>query len=103
MAAITSTFPASDSQIQSEPVKGNRLENPYLAARREWDERYGHLVTRERNWRVMALVCAVSSVLAIVGMIRLSTRSHIVLFVVANDSLGLFVAAGVAEQASSAD
>ena len=32
--------------------------NPYLAARREWDERYGHLITRERNWRLMALISA---------------------------------------------
>ena len=25
--------------------------NPYLAARREWDERYGDLISRARNWR----------------------------------------------------
>ena len=25
------------------------VHNPYLAARREWDERYGDLVTRARN------------------------------------------------------
>jgi type IV secretory pathway TrbF-like protein len=28
--------------------------SPYLAARREWDERYGDLITRARNWRTMA-------------------------------------------------
>ena len=38
-------------ETRSGPTKANAPENPYLAARREWDERYGHLITRERNWR----------------------------------------------------
>ena len=77
--------------------------NPYLAARREWDERYGHLITRERNWRLMALICALIALAAIGGMIRLSTKTHIVPFVVAMDSLGRTVAAGPAEEASASD
>jgi type IV secretory pathway TrbF-like protein len=44
-----------------------------------------------------------SSFLAIGGIIRLSTKSRIVPFVVAMDSLGRTVAAGPAEQSSSAD
>ena len=102
-AAITSTFPASDSQLQSKPMKGNGTENPYLAARREWDERYGHLITRERNWRLMALLCAFSSLLTVGGLVYLSARTHIVPFVVAMDSLGRPVAAGPAEQTTTAD
>ena len=77
--------------------------NPYLAARREWDERYGNLITRERNWRLMALICALIALAAIGGMIRLSTKTHIVPFVVAMDSLGRTVAAGPAEEASAPD
>ena len=30
--------------------------NPYLAARREWDERYGDLISRARNWRLAAFL-----------------------------------------------
>ena len=77
--------------------------NPYLAARREWDERYGNLITRERNWRLMALISALIALAAIGGMIRLSTKTHIVPFVVAMDSLGRTVAAGPAEEASASD
>lgn len=77
--------------------------NPYLAARREWDERYGDLVTRARNWRLMALISALSTIVAVGGVIRLSTRTHIVPFVVAMDSLGRTVAAGPAEEATAAD
>ena len=77
--------------------------NPYLAARREWDERYGNLITRERNWRLMALICALIALAAIGGLIRLATKTHIVPFVVAMDSLGRTVAAGPAEEASASD
>jgi type IV secretion system protein VirB5 len=78
-------------------------ENPYLAARREWDERYGSLITRERNWRVIAFFCAMSSVLTVAGLVWLSAHSRIVPFVVAMDSLGRPVAAGPAEQTTTAD
>jgi type IV secretion system protein VirB5 len=77
--------------------------NPYLAARKEWDERYGHMMARERSWRVMALLCGLTTLVAIGGMIRQSARSHVVPFVVAMDSLGRTVAAGPAEQAASTD
>lgn len=77
--------------------------NPYLAARRDWDERYGDLITRARNWRLMALVSGLVALAAVVGMAVLATRSRIIPFVVAIDSLGRPVATGVAEQASSAD
>ena len=77
--------------------------NPYLAARREWDERYGNLITRERNWRRAAMVSFSVSLLAVGGMVRLSTKSHVVPFVVAMDSLGRTVAAGAAEEASPTD
>jgi type IV secretion system protein TrbF len=77
--------------------------NPYLAARREWDERYGHLISRERNWRRMALVCSLITLISIGGLVRLSMQSHVVPFVVALDSLGRTVEAGPATEASAAD
>jgi type IV secretion system protein VirB5 len=80
-----------------------KLYNPYLAARRDWDERYGNLITRAKNWRLMALVSGTVALAAVVGMAVLATRSRIIPFVVAIDSLGRPVATGVAEQASSAD
>jgi hypothetical protein len=81
----------------------NEAYNPYLAARREWDERYGHLISRERNWRLMAILSSLVALFSIGGMIRLSTKSHIVPFVVAMDSLGRTAAAGAAEETSPTD
>jgi len=77
--------------------------NPYLAARREWDERYGDLISRARNWRTMALLSGVIALIATAGVVWLSARSRVVPFVVLIDSLGRPVVSGLAEQASKAD
>jgi type IV secretion system protein TrbF len=100
MAAITSTLTGNASAVRS---KSPEAEKPYLAARREWDERYGNLITRERNWRAIAFCCGFVSLLTVAGLVWLSSRSRIVPFVVAMDSLGRPVAAGPAEQTTIAD
>src|SRR4029453_14399671 len=79
------------------------VHNPYLAARREWDERYGDLITRARNWRTMALLSGLIAPLPSAGVVWLSARSRVVPCVVLMDSLGRPVASGMAEQASAAD
>ena len=79
------------------------IHNPYLAARREWDERYGDLVTRARNWRTIAVLCTIIALIASGGMVWLSTKSRVVPFVVAIDHLGRPVASGIADQTSATD
>jgi type IV secretion system protein VirB5 len=85
----------AESSAKPKPVE---LYNPYLAARREWDERYGEFITRARNWRTMAMIAALVALLATGGMVWLSARSHVVPFVVLIDSLGRPLASGLAEQ-----
>ena len=77
--------------------------SPYLAARREWDERYGSLITRARNWRIAAVLALSVALVATCGLIALSTKSKVVPYVVAIDNLGRVLAAGPADQASQAD
>lgn len=79
------------------------LHNPYLAARREWDERYGEFITRARNWRTMAIVSAMVALIATGGMLWQAARSRVIPFVVLVDSLGRPIASGLAEQASVGD
>lgn len=62
--------------------------NPYLDARREWDERYGNLLTRAHHWRVFALISAGITLAAVAGVIYMGSRSHIEPMVVALDTLG---------------
>src|SRR5206468_1135680 len=106
-AAVMQSNPGAsrciDSVDANHQLKPSEAHNPYLAARREWDERYGHLISRERNWRRMALLCGVTTLIAIGAIVRLSVRSHVVPFVVAIDALGRTAAAGPAEQAAGVD
>ncbi len=77
--------------------------NPYLAARREWDERYGDQITRAKNWRAFAALSGMIALIATSGLIWMSVRSRVVPFVVLIDSLGRPVASGIAEQSSGSD
>jgi len=79
------------------------LYNPYLAARHEWDERYGEFITSARNWRTMAIISALVALIATGGVLWQSARSRVIPFVVLVDSLGRPIASGLAEQASVGD
>lgn len=102
MATLVSTLIGRKSARLAATGK-HSPENPYFAARREWDERYGNLITRERNWRALALLCATSCLVAVAGLLWLSAHSRVIPFVVAMDSLGRPLAAGPAEQTTTAD
>jgi type IV secretion system protein TrbF len=62
--------------------------NPYVEARREWDERYADLVIGKRNWQIAAAGLLALSLILAGGMIWLTTRSRYVPFVVEVDKLG---------------
>ena len=100
MAAIpflTKQKPVTDGE------SGPSNYNPYLAARREWDERYGDQITRARNWRTMAILCSFISLLACGGMIWLSMHSRVVPFIAVIDGLGRPIASGPGDQITTAD
>ena len=83
--------------------KDSYLDNPYLAARKEWDERYGSLIKSAQHWRgaaVLALLVALAEAVVILGV---ATRPKTVPYVVAVDSLGRIVASGPVEQSSPVD
>jgi type IV secretory pathway TrbF-like protein len=83
--------------------KDSNLGNPYLAARNEWDERYGSLIKRAHHWRgaaVLALLVALAEAVVILGV---ATRPKTVPYVVAVDSLGRVVASGAVERSSPVD
>lgn len=77
--------------------------NPYLAGRKEWDERYGDLISRAKHWRVAAFLSTGVALAAVGGLIAVSLRSRVVPFIVAVDNLDRVVASGAAEQTSVAD
>jgi type IV secretion system protein VirB5 len=101
IANRTSTGSASTSN--GDLRHGAADTSPYLAARREWDERYGSLIIRARNWRIAAVLALAVALVATCGLIALSMTAKVVPYVVAIDNLGRVLAAGPADQASRVD
>ena len=87
----------------SEQTLASANYNPYLAARREWDERYGDQITRARNWRTIAILSALASIILASGMIWQSARSRVVPFVAIMDNLGRPLASGLGDETTTAD
>jgi type IV secretion system protein VirB5 len=92
-------------QRKASPIRESESTdyNPYLAARREWDERYGDQITRARNWRTMAILCSLISLVACGGMIWLSVHSRVLPFIAVIDGLGRPIASGLGDQTTTAD
>lgn len=66
--------------------------NPYLNARREWDERYGDHIARAKNWRTVAMLSLAVAGMACAGIAYVGSQSKIQPFVVMVDQLGSPVA-----------
>src|SRR6266481_3004587 len=62
--------------------------NPYVEARREWDERYADLVLGKRNWQITAGGLLLLSLILAAGVVWQSTRSRFIPYVVEVDKLG---------------
>ncbi len=63
-------------------------KNPYLNARREWDERYGDSIARARTWRYAAFGMIGIAALAVAGVAWIGSQSKVKPFVVALDGIG---------------
>lgn len=68
--------------------------NPYLAARREWNERYGSYIVRERAWRRAFFAALLAAVAATLVAGWLAAQSRVVPYVVEVDALGRAQSAG---------
>ena len=96
--SIFATKPKPSVSAENESVS-----NPYLAARREWDERYGDQISRARNWRVIAVLCALLALVLAAGLIWQSSRSRVVPFIAVIDSFGRPVVTGLGDQTTTTD
>ena len=79
------------------------MENPYIAARHEWDERYGGLLSRATNWRRAALLAGATAFIAVGGLLWFAAHSRVVPYVVLVDQLARPVASGVADETTAND
>ncbi|TXH91671.1 conjugal transfer protein TrbF [Thauera aminoaromatica] len=96
-----------DPRRASDPLAGGRrqgeLDNPYLAARRTWNDHVGAVVAQRQTWQVIGILSLLIALAGVGGMIHLGSQSKFIPYVVEVDKLGQTVAAGPLTAAAKAD
>ena len=67
---------------------GGFSANPYLNARREWDDRQGDALTRAHNWKMMAFGAIAVAGIAVAGIAYIGAQSKIEPYVYTIDKMG---------------
>lgn len=78
-------------------------ENPYLAARLEWTERYGSYVRAAAAWRAIGVISMALAVITTGYALYQSTQVKLVPYIIEVDKLGSAVTAGFPQQIEYAD
>ncbi|WP_454858985.1 conjugal transfer protein TrbF [Rhizobium binxianense] len=77
--------------------------NPYLAARQEWNERYGSYVQAARAWQIVGITGMLMAVIGFSYALFQSTQVKLVPYIVEVDKLGAAANAGFPQQIEYAD
>ena len=77
--------------------------NPYLAARQEWNERYGSYVKAAASWRIVGVTGMLMAVIGFSYGLYQSTQVQLVPYIVEVDRLGTAASAGFPQQIEYAD
>jgi type IV secretion system protein TrbF len=78
-------------------------ENPYLAARRTWNEHVGGVVSSRQTWQVVGILSMLIALAGVGGIIHIGSQSKFVPYVVQVDKLGQAAAVAPAQKAAPAD
>ena len=78
-------------------------DNPYLAARQEWNERYGSYVKAASAWRIVGITGMAMAVIGFSYALYQSTQVKLVPYIVEVDKLGAAAVAGFPQQIEYAD
>jgi len=97
----------ADSRNTDEKLIGGRRHgensNPYLSARRTWNDHTQALMSSRQAWQIMGILALLVALVAVGGMIHIAQLSRFVPYVVQVDKLGQTAAVSVADKAAPAD
>ncbi|MGV1832710.1 conjugal transfer protein TrbF [Agrobacterium vitis] len=85
------------------PLNNPDIANPYIAARNEWNERYGSYVRSAAAWRIVGIAGMTMAVIGFGYALYQSTQVKFVPYIVEVDKLGTAVNAGFPQQIEYAD
>jgi type IV secretory pathway TrbF-like protein len=78
-------------------------DNPYLSARRTWNDHVGGVVSSRQTWQVLGILSLLIALAGVGGMIHISSQSRFVPYVIEVDKLGQAMAVAPARRAGSLD
>lgn len=94
-------------RINIEEIEGGRREgendNPYLSARRTWNDHMRAVQASRNMWQILALLCLLIALAGIGGVVVIGSQSKFVPYVVQDNNLGEAVAVNRADKATVAD
>lgn len=91
-----------DAFIDGGRRKGEN-DNPYLSARRTWNEHVGGVVAARRNWQLLGILSLMIALAGVGGMIQIGSQSKFIPYVIEVDKLGQPVAVAPARPAAVPD
>lgn len=100
-ALFTGIKPNRRAPATDKEATASAPDNPYLAARQEWNLMFGDLLKAKLNWQRAAFGTMALSVLLAIGLIALSLQSRYVPYAVKVDALGNTAFAGVMQKAGA--
>lgn len=99
--------PGTDERLSDEIIEDGRRagenQNPYLNARRTWNDHMGSVAASRNMWQIMAILSFMIVLAAVGGVIYIGSQSRFIPYVVQVDKLGEAVAVSRADVATAAD
>jgi type IV secretion system protein VirB5 len=77
--------------------------NPYLNARRSWNEHVGGVVASRQSWQVLGILSLLIALAAVGGIVHIGSQSRFIPYVVEVDKLGQAVGVRAADTVQPAD
>jgi type IV secretion system protein TrbF len=72
-------------------------ENPYLTARRSWNDHVGAVMSSRQTWQVMGILCLMIALASVGGMIHIGSQSKFIPYIIEVDKLGQSLAISPAQ------
>jgi type IV secretory pathway TrbF-like protein len=101
------TAATSDPRQSYEKLLGGRRqgenENPYLSARRTWNDHMQTVMSSRQAWQIMGILSLLVALVGVAGMLHIGQQSKFIPYVVQVDKLGQTAAVSIADKAAPAD
>jgi len=101
-----------DAELYEEPRQaeekhtsggGEKAENPYLTARRTWNDHVGSVVSQRQTWQVIGILSLLIALASVGGMIYYTNQSKYIPYIVEVDKLGQTIPIGPVKAGAKAN